>query len=100
MATYDKQYTGSVSGDGENLGRAVLEKGQQAISQAREIAEERPYSLILAAGVTGLALGALWKLGHRRKATTYEALLARADALRQQAPSMKEIAKYIPQSWR
>lgn len=100
MASYSEQDVRSIARTGQELGTAAMEKGEQIVHRVKDISEERPFTVLATVALTGFAIGALWKLGNRRQISTYDALLARADALRHQAPSLNELSKYIPRSWR
>lgn len=100
MATNYQEDARKVVRVGEDMGRAVVARGNHAVDQVRDAAAERPNAVVAAAALMGFALGALWKIGRRRPINTYEALLNRADAIHHQAPAWGGATEYLPKSWR
>ena len=73
--------------------QAVLEQARQFDARVETVAEElvtaiknRPYATLAIGAGLAFALGALWKLGHRRPQTRLQALRAQLPDVRKRMP--------------
>ena len=78
----------------------VREFGARAETVTEELAaaiKNRPYATLAIAAALAFAVGALWKLGHRRPQTRLEALRAQLPDVRSRMPSWNGL---LERSWR
>jgi len=78
----------------------VREFGARAETVTEELAaaiKNRPYATLAIAAALAFAVGALWKLGHRRPQTRLEALRAQLPNVRSRMPSWNGL---FERSWR
>jgi hypothetical protein len=74
--------------------------GARAETMTEELAaaiKNRPYATLAIAAGLAFAVGALWKLGHRRPQTRLEALRAQLPDVRSRMPSWNGL---LQRSWR
>src|SRR5215475_8730256 len=74
----------------------VREFGARAETVTEELAaaiKNRPYATLAIAAALAFAVGALWKLGHRRPQTRLEALRAQLPNVRSRMPSWNALQR-------
>jgi hypothetical protein len=86
------------------LEQAVLDQAEQFEARAGTVAGEvvdaiknRPYATLAIAAGLAFALGAFWKLGHRRPQTRLEALRAQLPHVRNRMPNWNGL---LQRGWR
>ena len=84
--------------------QAVLDQARQFGARAETVAEElvvaiknRPYATLAITAGLAFAVGALWKLGHRRPRTRLEALRAQLPDVRNR---MRDWNGLLQRAWR
>jgi hypothetical protein len=84
--------------------QAVLDQARQVSARAETVTEElvsamkrRPYATLAIAAGLAFAVGALWKLGHRRPPTRLEALRAQLPDVRN---PMRDWNGLLQRAWR
>jgi ElaB/YqjD/DUF883 family membrane-anchored ribosome-binding protein len=79
----------------DQMAETARDMGDRAVGLAGDIGSavrERPYTTLAIAAGLAFAVGALWKLGHQRPPSRWDALMARAPEL----PSKD----WLPKRWR
>jgi hypothetical protein len=100
---YHRQTGNGPQGQAGGIKDQVSEVGKRAGTMAEELTtaiRERPYTTLAIATGLAFAVGAVWKIGHRRPQTRLEALRARAPDLRGRMPELPSWEALLPRSWR
>jgi ElaB/YqjD/DUF883 family membrane-anchored ribosome-binding protein len=85
----------STDGIMDQVTDTAREMGDRAAGLAGDIGSavrERPYTTLAIAAGLAFAVGALWKLGHQRPSSRWDALMARVPELPRK--------DWLPQQWR
>lgn len=77
---------------GIDIAQPALKNIERMSDDVQTFVAERPYATIAATAVAAFAIGALWKLGHRKP--------SRIESLKSQLPELHDLTKYLPRQWR
>jgi hypothetical protein len=87
----------------DQVSETARDMGDRAATVVGELdaaIRERPYTTLAIAAGLAFAVGALWKLGHRRPPTRLEALRARVQDARGHLPELPSWDGLLPRQWR
>jgi hypothetical protein len=87
----------------DQVSETARDMGERAATMVGELGaaiKERPYTTLAIAAGLAFAVGALWKLGHRRPQTRLDALRARMHDARGHLPELSSWEGLLPRQWR
>jgi hypothetical protein len=71
----------------------ATERVETMVGELAEVVRQRPYATVAMAAGLAFAVGALWKLGHRRPPSRLQTLLDRL-------PELPNRSELVPRRWR
>jgi len=86
----DPRHYSQTASETMDLGERVWERAATAGEAARESAREHPIATVAVIAGLAFAIGALWKIGHPRQQSRFEALRSR----------LADLPSELPRRWR